>query len=309
MATNKNRKKKFRGNDISPGANLVLTAIMTVLAIGILLPLVLVICVSFSSTESISKMGYRFIPMEWSGAAYEYLFKMGDLIGKAYLNTILYAFGGTFLSLVVMSMFAYNLALKDFKPRSQLAFFAFFTTLFHGGLVPAYVLNTQYLHLNDTVWIFLLPGLVNAFYVIILRTFIQTSIPDALFDAARIDGASDWGTYWRIVLPLSKAGLATVGLFTLVIKWNDWFIGMLYIENAKLVPIMTLLQRIEKNLQYMKSNSELLNGPDAAELMRSLPGESARMAIAVVAVLPLMVSYPFFQKYFVKGMTVGSVKG
>ena len=302
------RRKRLRINEVSPAAGVVLIIVMTFLTLVIVLPLVLVIIISISSTESLARNGFTYFPSSFSIEAYRFLFRAGGTILRSYLNTIFYTVVGTLLSLFVMSMFAYVLSLKAFRPRRVITFIAFFTTLFYGGLVPEYILYTQYLHFNNTIWIFLLPNVVNAFYVIILRTFIQTSIPDSLYESAKIDGANDWTIYTRIVLPLSKAGLATIALFNVVERWNNWFTGLLYVENAKLVPIMTYLQRIQKDLEYLKRNMDIA-GPDVVEMMKNLPSESARMAIAVIAVAPLMVMYPFFQKYFVKGMTIGSVKG
>ncbi len=305
----KNKKRKYRANEISAGWNTFLTLCFTALAIFSITPLVLIICISFSSAESLAQNGYKFIPSEWSMKAYESVAQMGSSFGQSYKMTIFYAFFGTALSLFVMSLLAYVLARKDFKYRRVLSFYVFFTTLFSGGLVPSYILNARYLHLNDTIWIFILPSLVSAFDVIILRTFVQTSIPDSLFDAAKIDGANEFQVYWLIVLPLFKAGLATIGLFNVVSRWNNWFTGMLYIENPKLVPVMTLLQRIQKNIDYLKANTDMAESPEVLEMLQNIPSESARMAIAIIAMLPLLVIYPFFQKYFVKGLTVGSVKG
>ena len=302
------RRKRLRINEVSPAAEVILIAVMLFLTLVIVLPLALVIIISISSTESLARNGFTYFPSSFSIEAYRFLFRAGETIFRSYGNTIFYTLVGTFLSLLVMSMFAYVLSLKAFRPRRVITFVAFFTTLFYGGLVPEYILYTQYLHFNNTIWIFLLPNVVNAFYVIILRTFIQTSIPDSLYESAKIDGANDWTIYTRIVLPLSKAGLATIALFNVVERWNNWFTGLLYVENAKLVPIMTYLQRIQKDLEYLKRNMDIA-GPDVVEMMKNLPSESARMAIAVIAVAPLMVMYPFFQKYFVKGMTIGSVKG
>lgn len=303
------KNKKFRPNEISTGWSIGLNIFFTIMAIITVLPVALVIIISFSSMDSINKNGYRFIPMEWTIEAYTNLLKTGSSIADSYLITIFYTFVGTALSLFVMSMYAYVLAQKEFKLKSVLAFYTFFTTLFSGGLVPSYILNVRYLHLDNTIWIFILPSLVQAFNVIILRTFVQSSIPDSLFDSAKIDGANDWGVYIRIVLPLFKAGLATIGLFNVVSRWNDWFTGMLYIENPKLVPIMTYLQKIQKDIEFLKRNSDLDGSPDAMEMLRNIPTESTRMAITVIATLPLLVMYPFFQKYFIKGMTIGSVKG
>lgn len=302
------KRRKRQVNELSRGWNAVLTILFTMLAMITIIPLILVVCISFSSAESITYNGYKFIPSEWTLTAYTTLTKMGDSLWQSYRMTIFYAFGGTILSLFVMSMFAYVLARKDFKYRRGLSFYLFFTMLFSGGMVPSYIVNSRYLHLNDTIWIFLLPSLVNAFDVIILRTFVQSSVPDSLFDAAKIDGANDFQVYCHVLMPLYKAGLATIGLFNVVSRWNNWFTGMLYIENRKLVPVMTLLQEIQRSIDYLKAGAEA-DTPEAMEALASLPGESARMAIAIIAILPLLVAYPFFQKYFVKGLTVGSVKG
>lgn len=302
------KKRKRQANQLSGGWNAVLTVLFTILAMVTVIPVILVVCISFSSAESLVLNGYRFIPSEWTTIAYTSLMEMGGTLTQSYKMTIFYAFGGTALSLLVMSMFAYVLARKDFKYRRELSFFVFFTMLFSGGLVPSYIINSRYLHLNDTIWIFLLPTLVNAFDVIVLRTFVQTSVPDSLFESAKLDGANDFQIYCYILMPLFKAGLATIGLFNIVTRWNNWFTGLLYIEDKNLVPIMTVLQQIQKTIDYIKSGVDM-ESPEAIAAMASLPGESARMAIAIIAILPLMVAYPFFQKYFVKGMTVGSVKG
>lgn len=302
------KKDTYRINEISNTSNLVITIVMTVLAIATLIPVLLVVSISFSSEEALAQ-GYKLIPSEFSFKAYAILMDTGKSLVRAYANTVFYSFTGTALSLLVMSLFAYVLSLKDFKPRNKLAFFAFFTTMFSAGLVPSYIINVRLLHLDDTIWIFLLPGLVAPFNVIILRTFMQTSLPDSLVEAARLDGASDWRIYWQIVMPLSKAGLATVGLTTLVTKWNDWFTGLLYIRNPNLVPLMTYLEKLQKTLDFLKNNAELAGTPDGAALLASIPTQSTRMAILVLAILPIMLAYPFFQKYFVKGLTIGSVKG
>lgn len=303
------KKRAFRANEIPRGWNIALTILMTLVAIAFIMPLVLVVSVSFSTAEDLAKYGYSFIPKTFTLQTYKMMFKTGYTIGISYLMTIFYSSAGTLLSLFVMSMYAFVLAKKDYPFRNGLAFFTFFTTLFSAGLVPQYILYTKYLHINDTIWVFLLPGMVTAFNVIILRTFMQTSIPDSLFDSAKIDGANDWQVYWRIALPLSKAGLSTIGLFSVVSRWNNWFTGMLYIDNRRLKPVMTVLQGIQKDLDSIKNDPLLMGSPDGMELLKQIPTESTRMAMTIVVTLPLLVAYPFFQKYFVKGLTVGSVKG
>ena len=181
--------------------------------------------------------------------------------------------------------------------------------LFSGGLVPSYIINVNVLHMYDSFWILLLSGMVGTFNIIVLRTFITTTIPIELFDAAQIDGASDFTVFFRIVLPLSKAGLATIGLFVLVGKWNEWFTGILYIENPKLTPLQTMLTRIQQKLDYITQNSSYASSPDGLQMLKNMPSEQTRMAIVVITTMPVLFAYPFFQRYFIRGMTIGSVKG
>ena len=305
------RKKKYRVNELSDGWNFVFTLIVGIIAVATIMPLVLVVSVSLSTGEDLAIYGYQFIPKHFSAGAYLGLLKTGHALFWGYLMTIFYAFMGTFLSLIVMSMFAFVLSRKDYPLRRFLTFATFFPTLFNGGLVPRYMLYTQFLNIDNTIWVFLLPGIVNVFNVIILRTFIQSSIPGELFDSGRIDGANDWQVYTRIVLPLSKAGLATIGLFRVIGVWNDWFTGVLYIEerNQRLRPVMTLLQSMQNNINALKSDPGLFNDPGVLEQLAKMPTESTQMAITLLVSLPLLLAYPFFQKYFVKGMTIGSVKG
>ena len=269
--------------------------------------MVLIVIISFSS--ELSDKGFSFFPNEWTLNGYRYLFKTGDQLLDSYLITIFYSITGTVMSLSVMTMFAYVISQRNFKYCRFLTWFLFFTMLFSGGLVPGYILNVRYLHINNTVWIFLLPSLVNAYYTIILRTFIRTTIPDTLFDAARIDGAGHFRIFISIVLPLFKTGIATVGLFSLVSRCNDWFIGMLYIEDQKLVPLQTLLTKLQDSINYLKQNAAIAGTPDGIALLRTLPQESLRMACTVAVILPILFAYPFFQRYFVQGLTVGSIKG
>ena len=219
------RKRRF--NQIAPGWNALISMLLILVSLMIVLPLILVVVISFTSVDSIAENGYSFFPSEFSLAAYKNLARTGSQILDSYKVTVFYSFTGTFLSLFVMSMFAFVLAQRRFPARKALTIFTFITMLFSGGLVPSYILNVRYLHLDNTIWVFLLPGLVDSFHIIILRTFIQTSIPDSLFEAAIIDGANDFSIYLKIVLPLSKAGLATIGLFGLIGRWNNWFTGML----------------------------------------------------------------------------------
>ncbi len=301
-------KKKKQLNRINWKWNLVFNIVLGIFALLFLLPVFLIVIVSFSSTESINQVGYNFFPVEWSMEGYYYTFKMGSQLVYSYLVTIANSVIGTALGLLIMSMYAYVICQKRFWLERGLTWYLFFTMLFGGGLVPSYILNVRYYHLKDTFWILLISGLLNAYWVIILRTFIKTSIPEALFDSARIDGAGHFTIFSRIVCPLFKAGLGTIGLFSFVARWNDWFTGMLYIENNRLVPLQTLLTQLQNNVDYLKANSRIASTPGGLEMLKNLPGTNLRMACTVLAVAPLLFAYPFFQRYFVQGLVVGSIK-
>ena len=302
------KKEKKSLNRISRKWNFVFTLVLSVCALMVLLPVLLVVIVSFSSTESISQVGYNYFPAEWSLEGYRHLMKIGDQLIDSYLVTIVYAVFGTISGLVVMSMYAYVISQKRFWLERPLTWFLFFTMLFSGGLVPSYILNVRYYHLKDTFWILVLPSLISANWVIILRTFIKTTIPEALFDSARMDGAGQFKIFVQIVCPLFNPALGTIGLFSFVSKWNDWFNGMLYIENPKLVPLQTLLTKLQENVDYLKNNAEVASTPDGLQLLKNLPSTNLRMACTVVAIVPIVFAYPFFQRYFVSGLTVGSIK-
>lgn len=301
-------KKKRHLNQISWRWNLIFILILGMVGMLIVLPMLLIIIISFSSTASINDAGYTFFPAEWSLEGYYYTFKMGSQLVYSYLVTIASSAIGTGLGLLVMSMYAYVICQKRFWLERGLTWFLFFTMLFGGGLVPSYILNVRYYHLKDTFWILLIAGILNAYWVIILRTFIKTAIPEALFDSARIDGAGHFTIFFKITCPLFKAGLGTIGLFSFVGRWNDWFTGMLYIDNNKLVPLQTLLTKLQNNVDYLKSNSEVASTPEGLAMLKSLPGTNLRMACTVLAVVPVLFAYPFFQRYFVQGLTVGSIK-
>ncbi len=295
-------------NKLRPKWNFLFLIILFFFGLIVVAPMALVVIISFSSEASISNVGYTFVPQEWSTEGYQYLFKMGDQVVRSYLVTIFYSVVGTAMSVAVMAMYAYVLSIKNFWLHKQFTWILFFTMLFGGGLVPSYILNVRYLHLNDTIWILLLPGLVSAYNVIILRTFITTTIPNALFDAARIDGAGHFTIFFKVVLPLFKAGLATVALFTIVGKWNDWFTGMLYIENPNLIPLQTLLTKLQNSVDYLKANAAIASTPDGLEYVRNMPRMTLRMACTVIVVVPILFAYPFFQRYFISGLTMGSIK-
>lgn len=300
-------KSKF--NQIPAGWNTFFMIVLFLLSLLMLMPLALVVVVSFSSESSIALKGYTLVPLEWTLEGYQYLWKIGDQVLASYRITIIHTILGTLMSLFVMSMYAYVISQRNFVHRKFFTWFLFFTMLFSGGLVPHYIMYVRYLHIDDSLWIFLLPSLVSAYNVIILRTFITSTIPDTLFEAARIDGANHFRIYFSIVLPLFKAGIATIALFNVVNRWNDWFTGMLYIKNPNLIPIQTMLKNIQDNIEFLKQNAEIAGTPDGLQLLNALPDQNLRMACTVIVIVPILMAYPFFQRYFVHGLTIGSVKG
>lgn len=303
------RKKKYRdAHHVSPAINVLFNIIAGVFAFICVYPFLFVIVISLTSEESLTKNGYSIFPEKWSFAAYEYIFKAGDQLLHSYGVTILITVLGTLVSLLVISLYAYAISRKNFSYRGFFSFIAFFTMLFNGGLVPTYLVVTQMLHLKDTLWALILPLVMNAFYILILRTFYSTTVPDAIIESAKIDGAGELRAFFTIVVPISLPGIATIGLFATLGYWNDWFNALLYIDNPNLVPLQSMLMRIENSMQFLLTNAQLSSSGQSLELLRTLPQEATRMALVVLATVPIACAYPFFQRYFVQGLTIGAVK-
>ena len=283
------------------------TIILTVLVIVAMLPILLIVVASFSSETSLIRNGYSFWPESWSLDAYYYMVKQGVMIARAYGVSFFVTIVGTALGVFLTTMLAYPMSRKSFKYRNVLAFFVFFTMLFNGGIVPSYIMWTKFFHIKDTIWALIIPNyLVTAFNVILVKNYYQNSIPDSLIEAAQLDGASELKIFFKVMLPLAVPTVATISLFTGICYWNDWTNGLYYINNEKLYSIQQLLMKIMNNIQALRSNSNAaLLGTGAVEL----PGTSIRMAMAVIGILPIMIIYPFVQRYLVKGVVVGAVKG
>lgn len=277
--------------------------IVTLFALVCLFPFVLMITSSFMNEKEILTEGFKLIPNQWSISAYQFLFKNPVKLINAYKVTIFNAVVGSALGLFLMSMAGYVLCRNDFKYRGQISFFIYFTTLFSGGLIPSYILMVNGLGLKDSVWAMILPGLMSPWSIFLMRNFMK-SIPDSLYDSAAIDGAGDFRIYWQIFLPLAKPALATIGLFLVLGYWNEWYNAMLYIQSADKYPLQYFLQKIvnQANIQLLIQQGVQVNTSD-------LPSESIKMATAVVATGPIILVYPFVQKYFVSGLTIGAVKG
>ncbi len=306
----KYRKHKRGPLEIGNFGNTVICIILGLFCLTCVLPILLVYIASFTDELSIMHKGVSFFPDAWSIQAYTMLFGNSmRRIGVCYRNTIVLTVMGTFFALWFMTMFAYACARKDFKPRRVLIFFAYLTMLFSGGMVASYIVNTRYFGLRDSFWVLLLPGLVGAYNIIVLRTFFSNGGTEALIEAAKIDGAGEFRIYLQIVLPISKPALATIGLFTAIGYFSSWFGVLMYIDNEDLWTIQYLLQKVMKEIQLLRSDPELAQSEEGLLMIESLPNESAKMALTVITMTPVLAFYPFFQKYFVKGLTLGSVKG
>ena len=282
--------------------------VLLILAIVCILPIILIIVASFTDETTLLANGYRFFPQKYGLEAYVYLLKQSVMMLRAYKISILVTVIGTLASLVLSTTFAYPLSRKDFKYRNIFSFLVFFTMLFSGGIVPSYMMWTKFFHIKDTIWALIIPSyLMNAFNILLIRNYYSNNIPDALVEAARIDGASEFLTFRRVIVPLSVPVIATVGLFTGLAYWNDWINGLYYINDPGLYSIQNLLIRLMNNIQYL--NSGAAAGIVSGGTTGALPSTSVRLAIAVVGVIPVVAAYPFLQKYLIRGTVIGAVKG
>ncbi len=281
--------------------------VLTVSSLLCVLPLLLLIISSFTAESALMANGYSFFPKQWGLDAYQYLWSSRGQILQAYKMTVLVTLIGVTLSLSVTTLFAYGLSIRTLPGRSIIAFFVFFTMLFNGGLIPSYLMWTQTFHIKDTVYALIFPNLMmNGFSVIVMRSYFQTSIPDGLAEAAKLDGAGEWRILFSIVLPLSKPILATITLLSGLAYWNDWMNGLYYISGRReLYTIQNVLNRMVSSLDFLR-NADMTS---AIASGIKTPSIGIRMAIAVIALIPILIIYPFLQKGFVKGIVIGSVKG
>ncbi|WP_151734314.1 carbohydrate ABC transporter permease ['Paenibacillus yunnanensis' Narsing Rao et al. 2020] len=303
------KPSRRKPNEISAVSNTLINIFFWIYSALCVIPLLLVIIVSFSDEDTVLREGYSFFPKRWDTSSYEFLFKDYRQILDAAGVSLFVTVAGTVLSLLVMALYAYPISRKDFPHRNVFAFFMFFTMLFNGGLVPWYLVYTQALHLKDTLWILMMPLLVSAFYVMLLRTFFANTIPAALIESANIDGASEPRIFVRIILPLSLPVLATVGLFQTLAYWNDWYLSLIFISADGHVNLQYLMYKTMLNVQFLTASPQAMAALAAQGVEIRLPTETVRMAMAVVGIGPIVFVYSFFQKYFVQGLTVGAVKG
>ena len=276
-----------------------------------ILPLILVISISFSSEDSVTAgTGYSLIPQEFTLDAYKMAFGGGSQVIRSYMVTIAQSILGTLLVLLVAGMIAYSLSRSNFAYKGIITFIVFFTMLFSGGMIPTYVVYSSYYKLDNSFWVYILPGIAGgAWNTLMIRTFFK-GIPESLFESAKLDGAGEFTIFMRIAVPLSKPVFATIGFMTLVTKWNDWNTSLVYIRNQDLYTLQYLLQKILNEAQFLQdmASSNMLASSMAEEALQQ-PTETLKYALCVIAAGPMLAVFPFFQKYFVKGTTIGSVKG
>ena len=280
-----------------------LYGILTLISVLWIIPVLFIFSLSVTPETSLSEVGYRLIPKEITFDAYTYIIKNPAQILNSYKISIIVTVIGTVAGLMFTTGIAYAMSRKDFKLGKHITRFVMFAMLFHGGLIPTYIVVTQVLHLGNTLWVLILTMLVSPWNIFLMKSFLS-SIPTELLEASFIDGATEYQTYFKVVLPLAKPGLATVGLLILFSYWNDWYQAMLYIDNMDLVPLQLLLYKIISNIQFVLQNSFYLASEGG-----SFPTIAARMATCVIAIAPMLLEFPFFQKYLAKGLTLGSVKG
>lgn len=283
-----------------------LKASLVFLAILIFIPVWMVIVAAFSDETSIAKNGFSLWAEKWSLNGMRYVLTFGSQLVNAYKVTVIVTVAGTLLTLLVTSLFAFSLSRNDFMLRKPLTVYLLITMIFSGGQLGSYLINSNVFQMRNSIWVLIVPGCVSAMNCIIMRSFVHSNVPDALMEAAKIDGASEYRIYAQIVLPLMTPVLGAIGFMTAVNHWNQWATSMLYIDKRDLVTLQHLLMNIENTLEYL-SQAENLSASEA-ELWSSMPTESGRMALLLCTLGPVLVIYPFFQKYFVKGLTIGAVK-
>jgi len=296
----------LRFNRVSPVSNALYSALFILIAAVCVLPVLFVIIISFTSEQSIGVHGYSFFPKELSVSSYKYVWNMRDLVGRSFLNSIGITIVGTCLGVILTATMGYTLSRRNYKFRNFYTWFIFIPMLFRGGTLASYVVNTQIMHLKDTYWALILPICCSTFNIIIMRTFFTTTVPDEMIESGKIDGANQLRIFVQLVLPICLPAIATIALFLTFAYWNEWFHASIYISSTRsdLFPLQYVLVSIEQKIQWLINNAGNVSA-DAQDI----PSETMRMAIVVIAVVPIMFSYPFFQKYYISGLTVGAVKG
>lgn len=308
MAKNKNQAAgEIKYMRVKPATNVAFSVVFILLALMCFLPALLVLIVSFSAESSVTANGYSFFPSEWSLESYVYLSRQWEYIGRAFLNSIGITIVGTCIGLVMCSTMGYALSRPNYRLKKFFTWYIFIPMLFSGGLVASYMINAQILNLKNAYWALILPICCSSFYIIIMRTFFQTSVPDAIIESAKIDGARQVRIFVQIVLPISLPAVATIGLFFTFAYWNDWLMAKYYLNSnmQDLFPLQYVLISLENSIDFLSRNSQFMAPGEGS----NIPSETVRMAMVMIAVVPIACSYPFFQKYFISGLTIGAVKG
>lgn len=282
--------------------------VLFLLSVFAIFPILVLFGSSFTDQATILNSGYNVWPKKFSLEAYDYLWKQGGQIINAYGITVLVTVLGTVANVLITMLLAYPLSRQYLPGRNVFAFFVFFAMLFNGGLVPTYLMYTQYFHIKNTLFALIIPNLLmSPWYVFLMRTNLSSMVPDAIVEAATIDGASEMRIFRSIVIPMGKPIVATVALFSAIKYWNDWYNGMIYLTKSQLFSIQNLLTRMIADIQFLSTNSSMAG--NMSEMIANIPGTTVRMAIATIGILPIIIIYPFVQKNFVKGIAVGAVKG
>ena len=303
----KMEEQQCEWNKIKKPTNVLINIFLAICSLAAVIPFIFVIIISLTDEECLTMNGYRFIPEKWSLFAYNYIIEAGENIIRSYGVTILVTVVGTLLGLFLTGTYAYALSRKTYAYRKFFTKVITIPMMFSGGMIANYLIVTKVLMLKDTIWALILPLALNSFNVIVLRTFFKTSIPDSVIESAKIDGASEWKLFFKIVIPMALPGLATIGLFLTLGYWNDWFNAMMYMDSKQWVPLQYLLIQIESSIDWLASNKGVM-GVDGVIAAANLPRETIKMVIVVISTLPIIFAYPFFQRYFVNGLTIGSVK-
>ncbi|AUI71636.1 carbohydrate ABC transporter permease [Companilactobacillus alimentarius] len=303
------KKKKIDSvsvHSFNRGADLFFNIVVAIFALSCLLPLFFVVVISLTDENALATYGYRLWPKVWSFAGYKYLATMGGELLNSLWISVLVTVVGTVINSTFTSTYAYAISRSNFKYRKFFTVFCLITMLFSPGMVANYIVVTNMLHLKDTLWALILPMAVSPFNIIVMRTFFKRQVSESIIESARIDGASEMRIFTQIVIPLAVPGIATISLFAALGYWNDWFNALLYIQSDNLIPLQYLLMKIQSNIEMLSQNASA--GTQFGGSLMAIPKEATRMAMVVIATLPIACSYPFFQKYFVRGLTIGGVK-
>ncbi|MFG6368669.1 MAG: carbohydrate ABC transporter permease [Lachnospiraceae bacterium] len=293
-------------NQIKQSTNVIFNIIFLILAVMCVIPLLFVFSISITDEEALRTNGYQLIPSVLSGSAYTFLWNERGMILRAAFMSVLVTIVGTIIAIALDTSMGYVVSRRNFKLKTLYTWLIFIPMVFNGGMLASYVVVNNILGLSNTIWALILPLACSSFSVTICRTFFRTTVPDSIIESAKIDGAGQFRIWSQIVMPISKPVIATIGMFAAFGYWNDWFQASLYIQDKNLQTLQSLLNNIQKNIEYIANNP--YGGLSLQQYKASMPTESVRMAIAIVIIVPIASTYPFFQKYFISGLTIGSVK-